>query len=170
MSRSAPFAANRYELHPGRSDAVLISGVSALDAQRLGAAFAAIDPWASYPYPAESLVAYLGAQEPGAPRLLLRIDGETAGAVGLRLNWLRGPYLQFLGVLPGFQRRGLGSAVLDWIERETRKGSDRNLWVAASDFNVGAIRFYEGHGFEQVARFDGLVRDDRAEILMRKQL
>jgi ribosomal protein S18 acetylase RimI-like enzyme len=118
----------------------------------------------------EGLVTYLAAQEPGAPRLLLRIDGEIAGAVGLRLNWLRGPYLQFLGVLPVFQRRGLGNAVLDWFERETRKGNDRNLWVAASDFNAGAIRFYEAHGFKQVARLDGLVRDERAEILLRKRL
>jgi ribosomal protein S18 acetylase RimI-like enzyme len=167
---SAPFAADRYELRPGHPDAVLIAGISALDARQLGASFAAIDPWASYPYPAEGLVAYLGAQEAGAPRLLLRVDGEIAGAVGLRLNWLRGPYLQFLGVLPNFQRRGLGSTVLEWFERETRNGSDRNLCVAASDFNAGAIRFYEGHGFEQVARLDGLVRDDRAEILMRRRL
>jgi GNAT superfamily N-acetyltransferase len=169
---SAPFAADRYEVHPGagRSELVLIGRMSALEAQRLGAAFAALDPWASYPYPAEKLVAYLGAQEPGAPRFLLRVDGEIAGAAGLRLNWLRGPYLQFLGILPGFQRGGLGSAVLAWIEREARRGGDRNLWVAASDFNAGAIRFYEGHGFAQVARLDGLVCGDRAEILLRKRL
>ena len=36
------------------------------------------------------------------------------GAVGLRLNWLRGPHVQFLGVLPGFQGDGLGATMLGY--------------------------------------------------------
>ena len=36
----------------------------------------------------------------GAPRFAVWLGGKLAGAAGLRLNWLRGPYVQFLGVLP----------------------------------------------------------------------
>ena len=39
-----------------------------------------------------------------------------------------------------------------------------------SDFNVKARTFYERHGFVVVAPLPGLVREDRTELLMRKQL
>jgi ribosomal protein S18 acetylase RimI-like enzyme len=42
--------------------------------------------------------------------------------------------------------------------------------VAASDFNSGALRFYERHGFVRVAALEGLVAEGRSEILLRKRL
>ena len=92
------------------------------------------------------------------------------GAAVIRPGWLRGPYLQFLGVVPGFQRRGLGGALLAWMEREARAAKERILWVAASEINTDAIRLYERHGFTQTAKLDDLAWDGRAEILMRKRL
>ena len=72
--------------------------------------------------------------------------------------------------MPRFQRRGLGRTVLDWIEGEVRAIKERNLWVAASEINSDALRFYERHGFAQTARLDDLVYDGRTEILLRKRL
>jgi ribosomal protein S18 acetylase RimI-like enzyme len=167
----APFAAQRYELPPtGGQPTLIAEPLRTEQATPLGEAFAAIDPWASYPYPAAGLAQYLGATEPGAPRFALYLAGELAGAAGLRLNWLRGPYLQFLGILPAFQGRGIGERVLTWIETEARFANERNLWVAASDFNSGAIRFYERHGFAVAARLADLVREGRTELLLRKRL
>jgi len=172
MSESAPFAADRYELElaEGGVEALIVVPLPESEAPWLGEAFAAIDPWASYACSATTLGTYLTKQEPGAPRFLLKLGGRVAGAAGVRLGWLRGPYIQFLGVLPGFQRRGLGSAVLAWAEREARSSEERNLWVAASDINADAIRFYARHGFGQAARLEGLVCDGRTEILLRKRL
>lgn len=149
---------------------VLFDVITGRDARTLGAAFAAINPWAGYPYPADAVEAYLGAREPGAPRFAIHIDGALAGAIGIRLNWLRGPYLQFLGILPDFQRRGLGEKSLAWFEGGARAQLERNLWVAASDFNADAIRFYERHGFERAALLEGLVDDSKTELLFRKRL
>ncbi len=123
-----------------------------------------------YAYPVSALSAYLGMDEPGAPRFSLRAGDALAGAVGLRLDWLRGPYLQLLGLLPGYQGRGSGAAVLAWIEREARAVSQQNLWVVASDFNSGALRFYERSGFTRVAALEALVAEGRDEILLRKRL
>lgn len=92
------------------------------------------------------------------------------GALGLRLDWLRGPYVQFLAVLPANQTRGIGALILAWVERQALARAERNLWVAASDFNTGALRFYERHGFSRVADLDGLVREGRKEILLRKRI
>ena len=110
------------------------------------------------------------ATEPGAPRLALLLDNALAGAAVVRPGWLRGPYLQFLAVVPGAQGRGIGSAFMAWMEREARDAKERNLWVAASEINTGAIRLYERQGFKQIATLDDLAWDGRAEIFMRKRL
>lgn len=163
------FGAERYEL-PLIEGSVTLLPLPASQAEALGTAFAAIDPWASYAYPASAITSYLAGAEPSGVRLLLQVDGTVAGAVGLQPSWLRGPYIRFLGILPPFQRRGLGSAILAWIEAETRQQPERNLWVVASQINTDAIRFYERHGFDQAAVFDALVYDGRDEILLRKRL
>lgn len=141
----------------------------AAEAQRIAEALAAIDPWKSYPYPASELARYFASGSATAPVFAILVGAAIAGVVGLRLDWLRGPYLQFFGILPAQQRFGLGARVLAWMEREAGP-STRNLWLCASDFNADAIRFYERHGFERIAILDGLVQDDRNEVLMRKRL
>jgi GNAT superfamily N-acetyltransferase len=75
-----------------------------------------------------------------------------------------------LGLLPGYQGCGFGAAVLARIEREAREVSQRNLWVVASDFNSGALRFYERYGFARVAALEALVAEGRDEVLLRKRL
>lgn len=163
------YAADRYELSvDGRP--LTLAPFPASEADVLAAGFAAIDPWASYGYPAAALAAYLSGDEPTGVRFALLFDGGIAGAVGLQSSWLRGPYIRFLGILPAYQGRGLGAAVLAWIEAEARNAQERNVWVVASQINTGAIRFYERHGFATAAEFEGLAYDGRTEILMRKRL
>lgn len=140
------------------------------DVGSLAAAFADMEPWRSYPFSSASLMSYLGGQEPGAPRLALRLEARTVGVIGLRLNWLRGPYVQFLGVLPDAQGAGLGGLALGYAEAEARRGAERNIWVAVSDFNRRARAFYERAGYEVAAELLDLVKEGRAEILMRKRL
>ena len=140
------------------------------DARELGAIFAGMEPWSRYPFTACALETYLASDETGAPRYAIRIENRLAGALGLRLNWLRGPYIQFFGMVLGAQGEGAGSHILDKLAEDARASRERNLWVAASAFNTGAIRFYERHGFVRVAELDGLVQEGIDEILLRKRL
>lgn len=140
------------------------------EASRLAEALAVLSPWSAYPISAEALARYLAAMEADAPRFVLRLGNETAGVVGIRRRWLRGPYLQMLAVFPRLQGKGLGRAVLDWLDGEAFTAGERNVWVCASDFNAAALLFYERHGFVRVASLDGLVGDAVAEILLRKRL
>lgn len=132
--------------------------------------FAAMEPWSRYPFTALALARYLAAIEAGAPRYSLSAGGVLAGALALRLNWLRGPYIQFLGLLPSAQNKGLGAAVLGKIIEDAREAGERNVWVAAAHFNARAVRFYEAHGFVRTALLEGLVQDDMDEVLLRKRL
>jgi diamine N-acetyltransferase len=160
------FGASSYQL---RSDLAL-SIVLAGEAHALGALFAGMDPWRRYLIGAAELAAFFSAIEPGASRFAIRHDGQLAGGVVVRSNWFRGPYIQTFALAPERQGRGIGSAVVAFIEREARAHGDRQVWVAASDFNTRAIAFYERHGFARVAAIDGLLRDDRTEILLRRKL
>ena len=150
--------------------AIALEPIPKAAANTLGQALAAIDPWARYPIGSEVLTAYLGCKEGSAPRYLIRVDRTVAGAIGIRENWMRGPYLQFLGLLPQYQRDGIGRLVLAWFEGTARERGDGNLWVAASDFNTAAVRFYERHGFVRAALLDDLISDGKCEVLLRKKL
>ena len=154
----------------GQSGIAIFEAMTPSAAQSLGAALARIDPWAHYNYTPEALAEYLAGDEADAPRFKIVVDGELAGAIVYRRNWLRGPYLQFLGILPACQDRGIGSVAVLWFEREAGGGRAQNLWVAASDFNVRALAFYEQHGFVRVATIDALVAEGVSEILFRKRL
>lgn len=171
MSAPAAFSGPRYEIASARGGAPFIAQPMAeADAGPLAKAVSALEPWRTYDYPAVKLADYLARHEPGAPRFVLQYEGKLAGGMGLRLNWMRGPYVQFLAVLPPFRCQGLGSALLAWVEAQARAEGERNLWIAASEINAHARRLYERLGFREVAKLDDLVCDVRAEVLYRKRL
>lgn len=170
MRAPAKFDEPRYELPLPDGAVVTLGPLSSHEALRLSSAIGAMDPWRTYGYPASALCRMLAAHEAGAPRFAFFLDDVVVGAAVIRASWLRGPYLQFLALLPEAQGRGIGAAFLAWVERKARIAEERNLWVAASEINTGAIRFYERHGFERIADLDGLAYDGRTELLFRKRL
>lgn len=134
----------------------------------LGRAIVAMPPWSVMHYEADAMSRYLGAAEDGARRYVIEIDGTQAGAVSVRYPWLRGAYLELLALLPDFQNQGIGTALLDWLEREALRRDARSLWACASSFNAPALRFYARHGFAETAVLRGLVADGFNEVLLRK--
>jgi diamine N-acetyltransferase len=166
MSDCPAFSARTYDLGLN----LALRPLTGDEANAIGAMAARMDPWARYPITAEHLSAFFARIEPGAPRFGIHVAGTLEGAVAVRDEWFAGPYIQTFALSPNCQGRGLGSRVLAFIEAEARRASQRNLWVAASDFNVAAHRFYERRGFARVATIPALLRDDRDEILFRKRL
>ncbi len=153
--------------------AVILSEMVDQEARHLGAAFSNMSPWSAYPISAQELTDYLSTQEPGAPRYALRRSDKgnlVVGALGLRESWLRGPYIQFLGIVPEYQNQGIGGVLLAAVEAAAIASSAGNLWVMASAFNHRALSFYQRFGFRTVSNFDGLVRPNQSEVLLRKQL
>jgi ribosomal protein S18 acetylase RimI-like enzyme len=147
------------ELRPMTSDVAL----------RLACRLAAIPPWSTMNYPAEGIGAYLTREDLASRRFAILREGALAGVLAVRWPWLRGPYLELLGLAPEFQGQGLGAAALDWMEREGSLVEARWLWLLVSSFNARAIAFYQRRGFERVANLDDLVANGFTEILMRKR-
>lgn len=167
--RPPAFRAEHYEISP---DGHWLSAVTVDEAPRLGAALAAIDPWARYGTTAANLTALFIPNTDGGIRLAIRSmkDGRPIGVAVIRSPWLGGPYMQFLALLPGTQGLGHGRAVLDWFETEARAAGVRNIWICAASFNDGALRLYERYGFKHVADLDDLIKPGIDEVLMRKRL
>lgn len=170
MTGAERFTAPASALKAASGTSFRLAPLSPREGQTLGPQIAAMFPWSAYGYPASALSRFLAAAEPGASRLGFVVDGDVVGCAVIRPIWLRGPYLNFLALLPAAQRRGIGGAFLDWMESEARAAEDRNMWVAASEINAGAIRLYERYGFHKTALLDALVYDDRNEVLFRKRL
>jgi len=170
--RAAPLPVERYEtdVFGDGTGALTMRPLPPGEPQKLGPLFAAIDPWARLGYPADVLTTYFGLLEKSAPRYAIMVGNEVAGAVGLRLNWLRGPYVQFLGILPQYQKRKLGGMVLAWLAQEARRHDEKNVWLLASTFNADALRFYAANGFERAGEIPDLVAPGTAEVLLRRRL
>lgn len=103
----------------------------------------------------------LVAEEDGALRGLAWF--LTSGTLAL------GGYLRLIAVVPGGEGRGTGLALLRAYEAETARRS-AHAFLLVSDFNAGAVRFYEREGYALVGPLPGLVLPDVAELLYWKRL
>ncbi|HAO32039.1 MAG TPA: GNAT family N-acetyltransferase [Candidatus Competibacter sp.] len=139
------------------------------DAQVIAAQMVQMDPWRTLNYSAAALQSYILAPDPGLHRYAVRVDDAVSGVIAVRYPWLRGAYLELIGVFPDRQNQGLGAALLDWLERETAARA-ANLWVLVSGFNHAAQRFYLRQGFHEIGAIDSLVSAGSAELLLRKVL
>ena len=159
------FADDRFEL-----DGIVLAPISPDSADVLATEFAAIDPWHQLGYSRERLVGYFTGGDGCSRRLQIEVEGHLAGVVAIRSPFLAGSYLEFLGIARSFQQAGIGIKILGWLERSAIEAGQRNIWVATSDFNEGAQRFYERFGFVETCRLDDLVAEGFSEILLRKKL
>lgn len=164
MPASEPYTADSYDL--GK---IQLAPITADEAAALGDGLAAIDPWRRMGYAGETLSGYLLRPDPAAHRFAIRADGALSGVISVRNPWLRGPYLELLGLLSHSQRRGIGQAAMQWFESEAPRDAGF-LWLVCSEFNAGALAFYRRCGFSEVAGLRDLVFAGFTEILLRKPL
>jgi ribosomal protein S18 acetylase RimI-like enzyme len=80
-----------------------------------------------------------------------------------------GGYLRLIALLPGHESRGVGSLLLDEVERRVTLTSP-HLFLLVSHFNEAAQRFYTRRGYASVGTLPSLVRPDIDEILMWRRL
>lgn len=161
---SAPFAQQDYRV-AGAKLRLLEPDV----VPQVAACLVAMEPWRNLGYQAAGLEQYLTRPDPALHRFGVWRDGHLAGIVCPRHPWLRGAYLELLGLWPSAQGQGLGGAILDWLTDQISP-LDTNLWTAVSRANGGARRFYARHGFLAVGDMADLVRRGHTEILLRKRL
>lgn len=138
-------------------------------AQAVAKMLAISEPWVSLNFSATALANYLTRDDAALRRYLISVDDNLAGVICVRSPWLRGPYIELLGLSPDYRGQGIGKQVLAWAETEARREA-KNLWVVTSSFNHQALNFYQSLGFSPIGPIQGLVTPEHDEILLRKCL
>lgn len=139
-------------------------------AKVFGEGLALIDPWLRLGYSSASLSRYLSADVAERQALAVLVEATPAACLTVRPNWLRGPLLELLAVLPEHQGAGMGKDLIVWLAEETRRQGQTNLWTISSGFNSAAQAFYRRQGFEPVGEMPGLISRTETEILLRLNL
>jgi putative acetyltransferase len=124
-----------------------------------------LNAW-SGPVTPERIEWYLARSFPYETTLVAEVDGAIAGfgAIVETENELRAVY-----VSARFGNRGIGSALLEGLERRAR---DKGCMELHMDSSLTAVGFYRRHGFIEISRGDHTLWSGRkmACVRMRKAL
>lgn len=149
-----------------------IRAMNVEDAAAAAPMMAAIDPWRRYGLTEERAWSQL-RNAIGRGDIVLTADTEDRKTCAV--GWCiphgmfdRSPYLRWLAVHPDQAGAGIGAALLAAVEAEARRYGD-DIFLLAADFNSGAHRFYERHGYRQFAVLPDYVVTGVAELLYWKR-
>ncbi len=107
--------------------------------------------------------------DPSREVYLAVIDGEIAGFVVLEMSGAFVGYVKSICVSPGWRGKGVGGRLMSFAEERVFSEAP-NMFLCVSDFNEGALRFYERLGYEAVGELRDYIVPGRSEILMRKSI
>ncbi len=77
-------------------------------------------------------------------------------------------HLFLMAVHSSRQRRGLGSALLEWLEITVRTAGLASIRVEARDMNTAARAFYGKHGYREVETIRGYYEDRGDAVVLKK--
>ena len=164
-TKQEPFSAAIVEL----ASCSLKSSLAESEVRLISQFLAVMDPWLTLGFSSTGISNYLCRHDPALKRFGI-FHGETAiGVLCIRYPWLRGPYIELLGIEAAYQGKGIAKEAVAWIEEQTAPHA-RNIWVVASSFNTKALVAYERLGFSRISLIEDLVSDGKNEVLMRKAL
>lgn len=79
-------------------------------------------------------------------------------------------HLQLLAVRPDARRRGIGSAVLDWLENVASVAGITTIRLEARQDNAAALAFYRKHGYRERASVLGMYQGREDGVRLEKLL
>ena len=104
----------------------------------------------------QELASLPGSYAPPGGRLALALaDGAVAGCVALRRFDAERCEAKRLYVRPGFRRRGLGRALLDWVIGEARSAGYREMVGDTMPVMAQALEMYDRRGFARTGPYGG---------------
>ncbi len=105
----------------------------------------------------------------GARFLIARVDGAAVGCVALRPISAEIAEVKRMYVRLAMRRGGVALRLMQRLEEIARENGFRKLWLETGLGQPGAIRFYEGLGYERIAGY-GDYANDPANVCYGKML
>jgi GNAT superfamily N-acetyltransferase len=95
------------------------------------------------------------------PALIAERDGELIGVLTYVLD---GDSCEVLTLQASERQHGVGTALVEAVERLATDAGCSRLWVITTNDNVDALRFYQRRGFRLSVLHAGAVDDSRARL------
>jgi GNAT superfamily N-acetyltransferase len=95
------------------------------------------------------------------PALLAEDRGRLAGVLTYIVD---GEECEILTLHSAEQWRGVGTALIEAVERLTKDLACSRLWLITTNDNVDALRFYQRRGFRLAALYPGAVDHSRVRF------
>jgi GNAT superfamily N-acetyltransferase len=129
--------------------------------RRETADLSAVEPFLTERYSRQ--VARLGRLENALdhPALIADDDGVLAGVLTYVID---GEECEILTLHAAERRTGVGTALIEAVERLAREAGCRRLWVLTTNDNVDALRFYQRRGFRLAELHPGAVDVSRERL------
>ncbi|MEL7537738.1 MAG: ribosomal protein S18-alanine N-acetyltransferase [Pseudomonadota bacterium] len=96
-------------------------------------------------------------------------DGRPAGFALMRYRDDEA-HLLLLAVQPTYRRRGIGTALMAWLEQTVVDTGIGVIWLEVRAMNNSARRFYRRLGFEEIAAVRGYYEGRESAIRMARRL
>jgi ribosomal protein S18 acetylase RimI-like enzyme len=102
--------------------------------------------------------------------LVAERDSVLAGYLRIEHLWSRLPYITLIRVLPDFRRRGVGRALLGFLEDQLRAAGYVVLLSSSQADELEPQAWHRHMGFVECGRLEGINEGGVDEVFFRKQL
>ena len=92
------------------------------------------------------------------------IAEDDEGLVGVLTYVVDGRACEVLTLHATVSRQGVGTALLEAVERVARSAGCERLWLITTNDNIDAMRFYQRRGFRMAALHAGAVTESRRRL------
>lgn len=101
---------------------------------------------------------------------IARLNGEVAGFITLRINGVGniGAYVRMIAVKCEYRNKGVGKAMVDYIQQVAHDSGMDNIFLICSTDNLKGENFYLNNRFIKVGILQSLVVEGHDEILFRR--
>ena len=102
--------------------------------------------------------------------LIAELDGVAIGYLRLEFLWSRLPYIGLIRVLDGWRRRGVGRALLRFVEQDLLARGYRVLYSSTQADEAEPQAWHRQAGFQECGNIAGINEGGISEIFFRKDL
>ena len=107
--------------------------------------------------------------DPSREVYLAMVGDEIAGFTILTMHGAFVGYLQSVCVAPQWRGKGIGSELMDYVEKRILSETP-NVFICVSSFNERVQKLYERRGYEVVGELKNWIVPGHSEILLRKTI
>jgi len=107
--------------------------------------------------------------DPSREVYLAIVGDEIVGFTVINMHGAFVGYLQSVCVAPLWRGKGIGSELMDYVEKRILSETP-NVFICVSSFNARVQKLYERRGYEVVGELKNWIVSGHSEILLRKSI